>query len=353
MLNNKPKTLGSLLQEENNFHLIRLFAAIFVIITHSYAVRGMEERDFLYVFVNYRFSYVGLICFFYISGLLVTKSVLKSPTLKNYFWKRFLRIYPALWVLFFLFLFLIGPIISSCSLNEYFFAPEFWDYLKGASLLGVEYYIPCLFQEGYDKSVNPSLWTLPVELKLYLALGIAHYFRLFDRKLLVVCCILLVVFIKGFFFQEFWDLFNALPFLQVRIGGYVIYGSFFGLGCLSYLYKDKIIIDNRLSLFLLIFSIPLIVYKYNFFFDNFILPYLILALAFADLSRIKHFFPKGDYSYGIYIYAYPVQQILVQYFGTYLNEYTMIISSILCSFVPAYYSWHWVEKRALKYKYRV
>jgi peptidoglycan/LPS O-acetylase OafA/YrhL len=75
---------------------------------------------------------------------------------------------------------------------------------------------------------------------------------------------------------------------------------------------------------------------------------VILGIGFTAIKGVSNFGKHGDPSYGIYIYAFPIQQILIFYFKFELVEF--IIYSAILSIIMGYLSWHFVEKRALRYK---
>lgn len=85
---------------KNNFDFLRLIFASFVIITHSYPLSGVKECDWLCQLSNGQisFSYIGLKGFFVISGYLIFQSLQRSDNIIDYFWKRVLRLFPALFI---------------------------------------------------------------------------------------------------------------------------------------------------------------------------------------------------------------------------------------------------------------
>jgi len=79
------------------------------------------------------------------------------------------------------------------------------------------------------------------------------------------------------------------------------------------------------------------------------LPYLIFYIAYVPAGKIRLYNNFGDYSYGMYVYAYPVQQaVMAAYPSASLVE--MIVYPFIITLVLAYFSWHIVEKKALALK---
>ena len=107
---------------QNNYDFLRIFAAFCIIFFHSFGLLGKAAAEPLVKFSNGRinFSFIGLCIFFCISGYLIAKSAVKSPSIVNYLWKRLLRIQPLLIVTCFVTVFLIGPVFTSLSFKSYF-----------------------------------------------------------------------------------------------------------------------------------------------------------------------------------------------------------------------------------------
>ena len=106
--------------QKNNFHFLRLLFAFFVVITHSYAITGIKENDILAQITNSQttFSYIGVRGFFIISGFLIFQSLKRSENLLNYYWKRILRLFPALIVVLLLTI-IIGVFITEENVTSY------------------------------------------------------------------------------------------------------------------------------------------------------------------------------------------------------------------------------------------
>src|SRR6185437_12264726 len=165
---------------QNNFDFLRIFAALSIILFHSFGLLGRMKSDPLSIFTNGRinFSFIGLSIFFCISGYLIAKSAVKSPTVKNYLWKRFLRIQPLLIVLCLLTIFLLGPFFTRFTLKQYFSDIDTYTYFRNVfPFLGIQFTLPGLFHNLRDNGVNGSLWTLIVEERLYLLMTIIFLYR--------------------------------------------------------------------------------------------------------------------------------------------------------------------------------
>ena len=74
-----------------------------------------------------------------------------------------------------------------------------------------------------------------------------------------------------------------------------------------------------------------------------------MSLAYIPSGAIRGFNKYGDYSYGMYIYAFPIQQSVAALIPG-ISVLAMIVISFIITFILAFISWHVVEKKMLKYK---
>jgi peptidoglycan/LPS O-acetylase OafA/YrhL len=77
-------------------------------------------------------------------------------------------------------------------------------------------------------------------------------------------------------------------------------------------------------------------------------PVVVLSLGFIPFRFFSTFGKYGDLSYGIYIYSFPVQQVLVDLFKP--TVYYLMVCSLSISIVLGFLSWHYVEKKSLLLK---
>ena len=154
----------------NNFSIIRLSAAYFVLAGHMYALLNNAPPMFLFNSVQR----LGIIIFFIIGGYLITKSWMRDTNYIRYLIKRVLRIVPPLVVFVLLAACVVGPIISSLSIKEYFNHISFKLYFKNI-IFSPHYSLPGVFESNlYPNAVNGSLWSLPVEMFMYLIIPIIY-----------------------------------------------------------------------------------------------------------------------------------------------------------------------------------
>lgn len=328
---------------DNNFTTIRIVLAWLVLYGHSYAIQKVPGiRDPL----NEIFQgsiWVGEIAvngFFAISGFLVAASLIKRGVI-DYTISRVLRIFPALIVCVFVSVFLLGPILTNLPVRDYFDDPKTWDYLGNAvAFLKMQWSLPGVFESNTRDAINGSLWTLTVEVRCYLLLA-ALTFLGFRLNRIWANTLVLLVFAAGVLSYESIPLLGA-NLKWSRPALYFIIGVFF------YLNRDKVYLDWRIA----IFAAVMAYFSFGQEWFDYVFPpaliYLIFYLAYATkpLSTDSVF---GDASYGIYIYAWPVQQIVAQSFPGQTPYFNTIVSSVIV-ITLAWLSWHGLEKRVLTYK---
>jgi len=331
----------------NNFTLIRLVAAISVILSHSYDVTGFAAFEPLKrITKEYLVSSdIGLIAFFTISGYLVSKSLQNSKSLSSFFIKRLLRIYPALIVAVILTVFVIGPIFSQANIQAYFSDYKTWFYLTTISGFRIQYYLPELFttESFFIKSVNASLWSISLELKLYIGLSLLFFFKL--NKVIVKRIILataLLLFALIILNEEVLE--QVFNYKIITLTFAFVIGS----NCFYWSLKPSFL----LAASILLFTLGIIqILKNNFFDDG--LTIRVGIACFTMWCCLQERFVlaiKNDISYGIYIYAFVVQQMLFQLFNYSMSAELNVILALLITVPIAFLSWKFIEEPALRLK---
>ncbi|MEE9403372.1 MAG: acyltransferase, partial [Algisphaera sp.] len=291
--------------------------------------------------------------FFVGSGLLIAASFFSRNNLIAFTWARVLRIYPACVAAILFCVFVVGLSFTKLSTGDYLASKQTWSYLIKNSLLlfGIEWKLPGVF-EGvpYPGAVNGSLWTLPYELRMYLCVALAGTLLLWLAQrtgravLKPMFAAIAIVAMGANIANHFW------PFGAFVSGHGLHLFSMFFVGSTAYLYRDQV---KLLTPVFLLFSATLAVSLFHpdLFFVVYCVtvPYLVLYLAYVPGGLIRGFNRFGDYSYGIYIYAFPVQQAVVSWKAG-VSITAMTLWSFPITFALAYLSWHLLEKRVLKLK---
>ena len=166
----------------NNFSTIRLMAAFLVFAGHMYVLMGMES-PFIMLQSIHR---MGVKIFFICGGYLVSKSWERDKNYIHYILKRIFRIVPAMAVYCVIAACVIGPIITSIPLKEYFSHTLFRNYFKNI-VLYITYFLPGVFESNpYPNAVNGSIWSLPIEFMMYFFVPFLGGVRSLKEKLLFV-----------------------------------------------------------------------------------------------------------------------------------------------------------------------
>ena len=339
-------SLGTLAHgRANNFQLIRLLAAAAVVVFHSYALTGRWTQEPLWKLApEVNFGALGVKCFFVISGFLVTQSWLARRHVAPFVAARALRIYPALVAATMLTIVLAGA-SSTLDWREFLGHPQTLDYAWRVAL-GWEmvYRLPGAFAANpFPHEVNGSLWTLPIELRLYAALLVAGVLGLLARRGAWLAAILALTVTVAARPDWFFMIPNDSVVRELAL--------LFALGSLAYSWRDAI----PLSLSAAAVAVALFVWNpgglpRGALFAP-LLAYALLVAAYHPRAQWRGFNRAGDYSYGVYVYSFPLQQTVMQRWPG-LEPLMLLAVSLPLSLAVAVISWHALERPALGLKSR-
>ncbi|WP_108992944.1 acyltransferase family protein [Paenibacillus agaridevorans] len=324
----------------NNLDLIRFLAATLVIFSHSYPlVYTNNELEPLYFISNQKtFGELAVAVFFIISGFLITQSFERSSSSSRYFLSRFLRIFPGLIGCLLFTVFIIGPLLTSLSLREYLTDPLTYNYFTGITLLpNLSPSLPGVFESNpFGNFVNGSLWTLKFEFLFYIAVAVAGSLKLLNKKiagLLFIICLTLT-------FLDF----------SSNIHNLFMLGSYFIGGMLVYLFRDSLVINVNNAILSLVILISTTLLGYLEAGVAVAGTYLIIFIGYQQKIVFPNFSKYGDISYGLYIYAFPIQQAVIAIFGYSMTPINNFLISLPFVGLMSFLSWHLIEKKALKLK---
>ena len=330
---------------DNNFQLIRLFAAAFVVLFHSFALTGHWTQEPLWrVMPETNFGALGVKIFFVVSGFLVTQSWLARQSVAPFVAARALRIYPALVAATLLTITLAG-VSSSLGWAQFLSDPQTIDYAWRVALgFDMVYRLPGAFPTNpFPHDVNGSLWTLPIELRLYVVLLVAGFLGILTRRRswLVIVAALVAVFA--------WrpDWFPLSPNDKVVRELALL----FALGSLAWVWRASIPVSlaGAVAAIVLVAWNPAGLARGVLFAP--LLAYVVLVAAYHPRLQWHGFNRIGDYSYGLYVYSFPLQQTLMQRFPS-LEPAGLFACSLLLGLAVAALSWHALEAPALALKSR-
>lgn len=349
----RPIGLRDALQRDaNNFDLIRLFAALMVLFGHAYSVTPQPGKiDPLLSTTGFATAGVAVKIFFFLSGLLVTNSLLEKRSVVQFAAARFFRIWPALFFVLAGSAFVIGPLYTQLDIGTYLADPNSWLYLKRQLMMqswgtqGAGYYnLPGVFEQNpYARIVNASLWSLVVEVVAYIMLAACFMVGLTSRwaaSLLIVVVVLDAVLP---FRLLFWFLpkgnedFSNLPFC-------------FAVGFAAAVFKNQVKISPSLPA-----GLALLYWIFHGAEHARVLFYLLvfaIVLWAATWPVLLKFRPRADLSYGAFLWGFPIQQSLAVHFaalGVHLNQLMATVLTLLM----AYISWTFIEKRSIDFGHRL
>lgn len=331
----------------NNFDFLRQFAAFLVILGHSQSIVGVPQ----YGLWGHGIATIGVLVFFSLSGYLVTLSWIRDPNYMSFFVKRSLRIFPALVLCVVFSALVLGPAVTKLDMSEYFSDPNFRSYFFNI-VLQPHYNLPGVFTENvYPNAVNGSLWSLPVEYACYILVVIIALGRgkISAFALSGVTCLLLVVW--------YWytELYTGLQIViwATDLGHATSVMPYFLVGATLCVLRDKIAFrwDVALSFVLLLVGVEHLSPGFSVQSLTWILvPYIVLTIGWANTPVLSRFGRFGDPSYGMYLYAFPVQQSLVYLSGNQIGFVALTFWTTAIVIPLGMLSWHMLEKPALSLK---
>lgn len=300
-----------------------------VLVSHQFAITGRPEP---LPIGPHSFGSLGVLIFFAISGYLVASSWERDPSPFRFAARRFLRIWPGLAVCVLLLSFLV-TLSSSDDTTRY----SALRYLGNLFFTGYDW---SFFSSNPHKLLNGPLWTIRYEVLCYLLFAIVAL--IFGKKL-QVCVIPLVLTIIGTFF-----FFGGQQAIE-KIQGWLFlpfFGSFFGMGVILQIYP----MIRRYWWVMVAIGCLFIIFDQPSVGLLFLLPSLVIHIGVQSWPIFRKIELWGDLSYGIYLYAWPIQQFGFLIFSSLLSFLSLLTISLAASTTAALLSWNFIEKPALKFK---
>jgi peptidoglycan/LPS O-acetylase OafA/YrhL len=341
-----PRTSWKLLADvehgrNNNLNLIRFVLASAVIFSHSFVIVGGLAIEPMHRLLHFNdLGGTAVYSFFFISGYLILKSALFRKTISAFLAARALRIFPGLVTVVVLCTFLLGPTVTTLPMSNYFRTPMTWAYLSNAVLHG-PIQLPGVFTKTFGGEVNPPLWTLSSEWTMYVV-TLLIYLSVHWRHTLRETSAM------NWIFLSLAVLYTA-SLLPLPMDALIHWVPFFLSGGAAYLFRRRIWLVPELAvpLFLLDLALTRFVPHVGKPLFPAALIYVILVLAFHPSLHVGWFHRLGDYSYGLYVYAFPFQQVVLSHTDRPLIVFGL---SYLITLPVAVLSWHFVEAPSLSLK---
>jgi peptidoglycan/LPS O-acetylase OafA/YrhL len=339
------------IRRENNLNLLRLIAASAVLFSHAFDFHG--EHDWLYGYFGYSGGWLAVSLFFSMSGYLIYNSIMNSRDVRSFTVARCLRIFPGLVVMLLVTTVLLGLFASTVTKAEFFSSLQTWKYVVGNSVLyAPQYFLPGVFEGNiYKGVVNGSLWTLRFEFTCYVLTLIFFIFGFYKTNKAFVLSTLVIVFAYAAYIlygviagKQTAVLFDGSSLSKLHR----LYFAFF-LGVVYAKWEQSISI--RLIGVVVAWIACFVLHNTILTSTLLILATFLTAFWIAGLHGQVFVAARKipDVSYGIYIYAFPIQQLLAQMFPQW-SPLTNASVGLVLTIIPATLSWYLVEKPALKFK---
>lgn len=337
----------------NKINALRLTCALIVLWSHSYPLTGNKASEPVLLFLG---GYgtggeISVLVFFVISGFLISRSI-EGHDLTSYLVSRVLRILPALAVVILIQTIVIGPLVTTMTVTAYFRDPGFMKGLQELLIFNMNFRLPGVFSENpYPLIVNGSLWTLPAECAFYIVMPFLYLFGFLGRRTISLTTAALALLLQRCM---------LLGYSSTNFGGFLFKGvpAFVGLDWAVFFITGA-------ALWKLRYEIPMsggmaVICLCSLFCSagtltaqwalHLAVPYLTLYLALASPPLGRWLDRIGDLSYGVYIYAFLVQQTLMAAWGGAMKPTVLTLAALPVTLACAWVSWRTIESPALGLK---
>lgn len=330
---------------------MRLSLAVLVIYSHGYALGlGSEVHEPFMAFTRGQVSggVIAVDAFFVMSGFLIAASAKRSRGVGGFLKKRVARIYPA----FLAAALITAVLILPLSGGQFLFSDWFLrirDFLWKTLWLTEFSYSGALAHNPFPNVINGSTWSIPYEFWCYIGVAALSAAGML-RKRSIVLAIFAVSWIVSILFRiEGWILGGKE--LGRIFGPPQIWARMLPLylaGVVFYLYRDRIPMRNWLAA---MSFVGLVAASFVSSGWTVLFPiagtYLIFWFAFHSQVRLHNFGRFGDFSYGTYLYAFPMEQLLMRWFGHPVQPALLFLSATPITLAIAVVSWYAIERRFL------
>jgi peptidoglycan/LPS O-acetylase OafA/YrhL len=326
----------------NNFDFLRLFFALLVLYSHSYVLAtGDQSRDPI-VFLTRGQENGGSIAvdsFFIISGFLITASFERSKTWFSYFKKRISRIYPGFLVAMLIAAVCVLPVSGGAFLKRSGIG-VILDFALQTATLREFHYVHAFAANVYPNRINGSIWTVMYEFLCYIVLalfGLCGILRA-NRILLGILLALMPVSLWFAISRSTVTGHHLVRFVPLFLAGVVFYRFRHRIQLRTLWIVCAVLVLGAASqlppVWMAVFP--------------FVGAYLILAVAFHPSIHLHEVGRYGDFSYGTYLYAFPIQQLIMHYIGRPVSPLLLFALAGFATLCVAACSWHGVERWFLR-----
>ena len=333
----------------NNFDTLRLIFAVLVIFSHSFPLgRGSNATEPLSVLTHGQITFGSLSvwAFFAISGFLITQSWVRSPSPKKFLKRRVGRIYPGFFVAVLFAALVVVPLAAD---PQRYVPVSLQDFLLQTLRLQIFRFSPIFVHNISPNLLNGSLWSVAFEFWCYIGVLLLGVTGIFRRRWLVVAIFAAVIL---------WHLYLAVT---GWVPGGMIFGKIFGFplfwaivlpfflaGSIFHLFGGPALLKRPLLI-----AAGVLLVASNFIPHAYVITlptcgsYLLMGLAYLPLLHPLNLGRYGDFSYGTYLYAFPIEQLIVMHGGGSMTPLKLFLLAAPISLFVGALSWFLVERHFL------
>lgn len=352
----------------NNIDFLRFFLASLVIFAHCYALRvGNDSTEPLHIFSGGQRTFGGVAVdfFFILSGFLITHSWLRSSTLRSFLWKRVLRIYPAFIAATLLGVLVVTPLFSTRGheLLSSLSVPRFLQSIVildgGGSDSALVRLVGGRTDLGFPANpvtaINGSLWSIRYEFWCYMGVATLGLLAVLSKRPRLMLPLFAVAVVGSVALERSGRYFGLGRFEQYigEVSTWARLLPCYLAGMVFYLHRDRIpwhpaLLIAAVATLIAACKVPHAMAAASPIAGT----YVLFSLAFLPSLKLQHFGRFGDFSYGIYVYAFPIQQAIVAKLGVNFPLWQFFPLAFVLTLVVAIVSWHAIESPCLKLKKR-
>ena len=332
-------------KRDNNFGALRLLFAIFVVVAHSaILIDGNNTREMLTRLCGTTsLGPVGVDGFFLVSGYLITQSFVSRDGIATYLRKRVLRIVPGYAACFLLCVFVLAPLVGGTLT-----LPLAGDQIARMSFL-MWPAVPDVFPGLHYRTLDGSMWTIGYEARCYLATALLGSIGLFEprARLVLVPAVMALLALHATGLLK--DTTIAHEEIFGEIGKSVRLFGVYGAGALFFLFRERIPLTGRGAFVATLLLVPslfsaVLSEAAVAVFGGYILFWFALKVR---VPRLRLFEGGPDISYGVYLYAWPIQSVLIYAYPG-IDPLGLSVMALPLSLAAGYASWVLVERPFLQ-----
>ncbi len=339
------------------FDGVRILAATSVIFSHSFLLaEHTEENEPLHRLTGEILGIYGVFIFFILSGFLVTDSAHRAPGIGRYALKRFRRIAPAFVACILISVLVICPLFAVNGPSQFLASVETWRHtLSVMSFLDPGLWFDSIRffevqnpdEQQLPSVVNGSLWTIRIEVTCYLFVGLLMVTRLSAWWMNAIAIVLSLgllaaTYVPGVAHTEY---FGQLAFLAPSFAAGILVRQ------LSLVHIARGDIAAACCIIMSVLAVTSETWdKQAPILFPLLAAYPLLWMGQLDLSVFRWIRKTGDPSYGMYLWAWPIQAVFAGLLGSGWSGYSFTLVVLPFIVAAGYLSWYLIERPALRWK---